>query len=211
MTTVEPPTTSATTSPATTTASPTVTTARTLIEPWGAPEDGLKVSVIVPDGWNIEDGYVVKGDEADGTLMAVIAGMVEHVYADRCQWTSTELDPPLGPTVDHLTTAFATIWGSGATAPVDVTVDSYAGKSMVMTVPDDVDFAECDEQHFVGWSDPENSGPSRWYQGAGQILRHWILDVDGERLLIEASHFPELSAEGLAELETVIESIQIET
>ena len=162
----------------------------------------------MPDGWEIRDGYVTKGDEADRTLVGVGAGIVEHVYADRCKWASTQLDPPLGPTVADLAIAFSTIWGSDATAPVDVTIDGYAGKSMVMTVPDDVDFAECDSQHFVGWSDPDHAGPSRWYQGPGQILRHWILDVNGERLLIEVSHFPELPAEGLAELETIIDSIQ---
>jgi hypothetical protein len=39
----------------------------------------------------------------------------------------------------------------------------------------------------------------------------WTLDVDGVRLVIEASFIPEASPEDRAELERIIDSIQIES
>ena len=190
-------------------------TARTLLSPWGSGTlaEGVELSLMVPGDWEINGGFVVKGDDSDGTHMRVGAGIIGNLFADRCQWRTTSLDPPLGPSVGDLATAFTTIWGSDATAPVDVTVDTFEGKYMVLTVPADVDFADCDDQRFSGWTEagvPDSSGPSRSYQGPGQILEHWILDVDGVRFVIEASHFPEVSSEGLAELQGIIDSMGIE-
>ncbi len=79
---------------------------------------------------------------------------------------------------------------------------------MVLTVPADADFSQCDQGHFQSWMDDGNG--YRWYQGPGQIEQLWILDVDGERLLVAASHFPDGSPESQAEHQQVIDSIQIE-
>ena len=38
--------------------------------------------------------------------------------------------------------------------------------------------------------------------------RLWILDVDGERLVIDASTLPDATAEDRAELERVVDSIR---
>jgi hypothetical protein len=190
-------------------------TARTFLSPWGSATlaEGVELSLMVPGDWEINDGFVVKDDDSTGTHMRVGAGIIGNLFADRCQWRTTSLDPPLGPSVGDLATAFTTIWGSDATPPVDVAVDGFEGKYMVLTVPADVDFADCDSEQFVGWTETgvsDSSGPSRIYQGPGQILEHWILDVDGVRLVIEASHFPEVSSEGLAELQGIIDSMGIE-
>ncbi|HJQ95090.1 MAG TPA: hypothetical protein VJ935_05195 [Acidimicrobiia bacterium] len=208
--------TTADTSPASTNQSPSTTsesTGRTVLRPWGYEPAGreIELSLVLPDSWEISEGVIAKGDAEDGTHMRFGSGFVGDVFADRCQWTGTALDPALGPTVEDLVTAFSTIWGSDATTAVDETVDGFEGKYMVLTVPTDADFTECDGQHFVGWSEAGHSEPSRWYQGPGQILKHWILDVDGVRLVIEASHFPQQSSEGLAELEGIIDSIEIVT
>lgn len=208
--------TTAETSPATTSPSPSTTSVspeRTVLRPWGYDPvaRNVEISVIMPDGWEVNEGVIAKGDTEDGTQMRLGAGFVGNLFADRCQWSTTRLDPPLGSTVEDLTTAFSTIWGSDASTAVADSVDGFEGEYMVLTVPIDVDFTECDGQRFVGWAEAGSSEPSRWYQGPGQILEHWILDVDGVRLLIEASHFPQQSSEGLAELEGIIDSIEIVT
>ena len=46
------------------------------------------------------------------------------------------VDPPVGPTVDDLVSAWANLPDFAATAAVDVTVDGYAGKQIEFTVPD---------------------------------------------------------------------------
>jgi hypothetical protein len=168
--------------------------------------------MLLPDGWEADspgDGLVGRGDFDDPANWAIVgSSTVANIWADRCQWVGTELDPPVGPTVDDLATAFGTVWGPGATAPVDVVLAGFAGKHMVLTVPTDIDFADCDQGEFRGWSD--NTGCCRYYQGPGQIEEVWILDVDGDRILVRTTYLPELSAQARAEQQQVINSIDIQ-
>ena len=163
---------------------------------------------MLPDGWDATEGFVIKGDDDDvpPTFMRLGSSVVANIYSEPCQ--DNLLDPPLGPTVDDLATAFADAWGTNATTPTEVTLDGFVGKQMVLTVPADVDFADCVTERYMAWRD--TGGGDRWYQGPGQIQESWIVDVEGERLLIEASYFPGLSPENRAELQQVIDSIQIE-
>jgi hypothetical protein len=182
--------------------------ATTVLYPDGRIGDA-QLTLLMPTGWvtwpsnSSIPSAIIKGEPEPPNWMAVGAFSVANIYTDRCQWRSALLDPPVGPTVDDLTIALADVWGSDATPPIDITLDGFAGKQIVLTVPTDVDFADCDNgqfRRFPGW----------WYQGQGQIDRVWILDVEGERLVVLATFFPEGSAKDLAELQQVIDSIQIE-
>ncbi len=187
---------------------PTTVPEPTVIVPWGGPGPRAHLTVMLPDDWEVNDGWIVTGDDdaVPRTFMRVGSSVVANIYSEPCQ--STLLDPPLGPTVDDLATAFADVWGANATTPTEVTLDGFVGKQMVLTVPADVDFADCVTEHYMAWRD--TGGGDRSYQGPGQIQESWIVDVEGERLLIEASYFPEISPENRAELQQVIDSIQIE-
>ena len=67
-----------------------------------------------------------------------------QVYGDPCNWSMTAIDPPLGPTVDDLANALAAQKMRGDATPTDVTIDGYQGKLVAMSVPVDIDFADCD-------------------------------------------------------------------
>ena len=202
-----PPNTSAT-APTTQATATSASAAPTVIVPWGGPGPRVHLTVILPDGWDATEGFVIKGDDADvpPTFMRLGSSVVANIYSEPCQ--DRLLDPPLGSTVDDLATAFAAAWETNATTPTEVTLDGFVGKQMVLTVPADVDFADCVTERYMAWRD--TGGGDRWYQGPGQIQESWIVDVEGERLLIEASYFPGLSPENRAELQQVIDSIQIE-
>lgn len=194
-------------------APPTTTTfvpgATTVIRPQGRNGPGAHLTVMMPTGWvtwpssSESPAAITKGDPEPPNWMAVGAASVADIYNDRCQWMRTMLEPRIGPTVEDLTIALADVWGADAAAPIDVTLDGFAGTQMVLTGPTDVDFADCDNGEFRRW-------PGLWYQGPGQMDRLWILDVEGERVVVIATFFPEGSAEDLAELQQVIDSIQIE-
>jgi len=210
-----PPQTTATASPASSTSAPTATTTASVtvvptdLRPWGGSVPGAHLTVMVLDGWSAFDGFVAKGDADDPpNWMALGSSSVANIYSDRCEWIGALLDPPPGPTVDDLANAFAEIWGSDATTPTDVMVDGFAGKQVVLTVPTDVNFADCVSGHFMSWRD--SGGGDRWYQGPGQIEQLWILDVEGERLLIGATYFPEATPQDRVELQQIIDSIQID-
>jgi hypothetical protein len=51
-----------------------------------------------------------------------------------------------------------------ASAPVDISLDGYAGKSITLHVPDDADFAACDDGLFGSWG-TRGEDPSRYAQG----------------------------------------------
>lgn len=99
-----------------------------------------------------------------------------------------------------------------ATAPVDVTIDGHTGKSITLHVPNDwptgeAAFADCDEGLFGSWgiegSDP---GPYRYHQDPGQIDRLWILDVDGELVVIDIAYYEDTPPSVIGELEAIVES-----
>ena len=72
------------------------------------------------------------------------------------------VDPPVGPTVDDLVSAFANMPGLAPTAAVDITVDGYVGKQIEFTVPDP---NGCREDQFALWQEDGNqhvAGPPAW-------------------------------------------------
>lgn len=175
--------------------------------PWDEDPAGVHLQVTMPQGWQIgPDAGVILKNSGLRTL-AFGGAAVFDIFSDRCDWVGTGLDT--GSTVDELASAFATVWGADASSPTRVTVDGYAGQHMVLTVPSDVRLVECDQSKYVVWAG-QNGDPTRWVQGPGQILNLYILDVEGRRILIQTSHFPDASNDDLAELQQIFDSLQIE-
>jgi hypothetical protein len=160
------------------------------------------VTLTVPDGWAAVQGFGV-GD--DGTVVVVWPSDAEvaDVYADPCRWEDGFVDPPVGPTVDDLATAFANQPQRGESVPVDVSIDGYLGKMIELSVPDDIDFADCDGGEFRSWR-------GRFQQEPGQVDRLHILDVGGQRVVIDAHFVPGTTDADLAEQQAVVDSIQLE-
>ena len=169
---------------------------------------GLTYTFDIPsDGWSglTEDVPILGiGVEPEDALMAVFAN--EHVvYADPCQWEGSEVDPPT-TTVDAIAAALATQPGRDATPPIDVTISGYAGKVVELTVPDDAVFADCDGGQYRSWGPDESV---RYHQAPGQIDRDWILDVDGDIIVVVGMWMPGTDPAMVAELESIVESMVI--
>ena len=159
------------------------------------------VSFTMPDGWTNTGWGVVKGDPAFGLLSME----VHNTYTDSCP--SVALDPPIGPTVDDLASAWADHSAFDATAPTDITVDGFDGKQIAFTVPD-YDEDECAYGDLMLLQD--NTGQDGyWAQAPNQHHDLWILDVDGTRLVIAAFWYPDTSAQDRADIEDIRSSIQI--
>ena len=96
------------------------------------------------------------------------------------------------------------------TSTNDVTVDGYIGREVEFTVPN-YDASECKWNMFGLWQEDGGPGsfPHYWAQGPNVHLQLWILDVDGTRLVIKASYFPNTSEQDRADLEEILDSIQI--
>jgi len=108
-----------------------------------------------------------------------------------------------------------------ATAPTDVTLAGYHGKYLEWSVPKDWvvtgdgDFAGCDVQpnghrDFVSWLGAGGVG-ERWQQMAGQVDRLWILDVNGQRLVVDANYAPGTTQAQHDEEDQVVHSLRFVT
>jgi hypothetical protein len=163
----------------------------------------ISVTFTVPGGWvQFENGENVfwQADEQakppGGASLLFMRG--SWLASDPC--AEAPPDIPVGPTVDDFANALADHPLLDITAPVDVTLDAYSGKYVELQTP--ADLAEC--PFYRPWE------PGIYAQGPGQRWRIWILDVDGIRVVVHADDYAETSAQHQAELQAIVDSIQIE-
>ena len=167
----------------------------------------VPVTVTLPSGWETRDVFVLKS--GSDPLFGLSFFDVADIYADGCQWEVVQ--PPVGPTVDDLVAAYASLPGFGG-AVRDVTVDGFTGKHIQFAVPD-YDPTACREGKFGLLredGDPRpGTPPSLWAQAPEQRNEFRILDVNGTRLVVGAGYPPDISAQDLDELHAILDSVQI--
>jgi hypothetical protein len=160
----------------------------------------VPVTYTVPFGWYSNGWSVLKGALQNGVIFVNVG----NIYTDSCP--SVLVDPPVGPTVDDLVSAWASLPGFDATAASDITVDGFHGKQIEFTVPD-YGVADCrDEMYLVQEKDID--GPT-YPALTNQHLKVWIIDFDGTRLVALALSFPSTSPQDLAAIDEILASIQI--
>lgn len=175
---------------------------------------GVRMNVTIPaPDWYGEanDGILIKNDDSsapDGAGLIVFAGDPGglEVYGDPCRWSTTRPTAP-STTVDELVAALAVQATRDATEPVDVSIDGHAGKAMTLHVPDDAVFSSCDLGYFGSWGIVDDATPSRYHQDPGQIDELWILDVDGELVVLDAAYYAGTPQAVVDELRAIVESM----
>ena len=137
--------------------------------------------VDVPAGYTGRgDGYEISAEE--GSFRHFDTWTVAEVATQACG-SGDWVDP--GPGVEDLAEALAALPVWQSTEPAPVTIDGHEGVVMELNVPADLP-AGC------------SSGPHSWRDfhgstqgvGPGKTQRVWIVDVDGQRLMMVAGYFP---------------------
>jgi hypothetical protein len=169
----------------------------------GSGNPRVRLVVTVPAGWRSFCGPECFGLVFGPANAKVGIGYfaVDNVYADPCGHALQA--PPLGSSVDDLAEALSTLPGTEATTPIATTVDGHPGKYIAFTIRDDIGCLPT--QHYL-WETA--SGGKRWAEAIGQKFRLWALDIDGDRMLVQADSLPGASAADLAELDAVVGSIR---
>ena len=176
---------------------------------------GPQITVTIPaPGWFGEEfaGILVKNDNPDAPEGAGMIGPFIgdlYVYADPCQWEGTAPDSPAS-TVDEFVTAMSAQASRDASAPVDITVGGYSGKSITVHVPEDAVFSDCDRGYFGSWTIGQDQEPYRYHQDPGQIDELWILDFDGQLMVIDTAYYAETPAGDVDEMRAIVESATFE-
>lgn len=177
--------------------------------------DGLELTVDVPAGWNGFSSWGLIGPSGEWPPNGAMLGFwdVGNLYVDPLDPLAGVLDPPLGRDVDALVRGLAAQPGQLVGEPVDVVVDGYPGRMIELRIPATTAFDDCMSgfNQYRLWVSAEDVSHYRCLQGPGQIERVWAIDVNGRRLVISAGSFPDTSPADLADIEAMIDSIQIDT
>jgi hypothetical protein len=166
-------------------------------------DDSIMLTYRAPGGaWEAIPGgglWLERNSSPGGA--AVIFHRGNWLYSDPCR--SDELlraDISVGPTVDDFATALDSHPLLEVTTPVDVTLAGYSGKYTELQVPSDL--TGC-----VKYRPVEGT---IYAQGPGQRWHLWILDVEGIRVVIQSTDYAGTSTQHQAELQDIVDSIQIE-
>jgi hypothetical protein len=179
--------------------------------------DNVQITFALPDGWawNDSDNRAdVRGHALtphDG-LFNKATGMVAPqgmrlqflrggwLFSDPCRKVDAVPDIRVGPSASDFVDALAAHPLLDVTTPVPVTLGGYSGKYLDLQVPSNI--ADCTFGYHP-WA------PSYYAPGPNHQWHIWSLNVDGVRVVIMSEDFPGTSAQDLAEMRAITESIQI--
>jgi predicted small secreted protein len=171
------------------------------------------VLTVPATGWTSSDHILAKTlpGGSDSAITKLSTWTIGNLKADPCRWKAGALDPPVGPTVGDLAAALIEQVGPTVATSTDVTLGGHRGKKIEYSAPSDFDHSSCDEGVYSRWqpaSDPSDWGG--WVEAGGQRNAVYIIDVDGQRLVVDTMSLPAASAGDLAELDQIIASIRFE-
>jgi hypothetical protein len=170
-----------------------------------ARDDTIRVTFTVPDGWASNDSGAAINKPATGWVapqgMGLLFDRGGWLRSDPCIKVDTVSDIPVGPSVDDFANALADHPLIDATTPTSVSLGGYSGKYMDLQLPSDI--TDCTFAYYA-WV------PSMPAQGPSHRRHLWILDVEGIRVVVQTADFAGTTAEDLAELQAIVDSIQIE-
>ena len=162
--------------------------------------------------WFSNGKFILRSDSVSG----ISVWDVTEIPRDPCHWKDSLEDP--GDSVDEVVDALTAQATRQASTPKDVTLAGYKGRYLEWSVPidavvtGDADFAGCDlwpdngHRDFVSWL--SGSHGERYQQMAGQVDRLWILDVDGQTLVVDATHEAGQTTADLDEQSRIVESLR---
>lgn len=177
-------------------------------------------TVVLPPGWFDNDFRFVEKYPDTGVprpVLALSVWDVAKVVRDPCHWHGQSFDP--GPGVANLVAALVAQQMRNATTPTDVTLAGYTGKYLEWSVPADMqsskwtEFDACDlssdgtDRDFVNWF---GMGEDQDYNELvpGQVDKLWVLDVKGQRLVVDATYSPDTSEGDRGALVAVVDSLR---
>jgi hypothetical protein len=170
-------------------------------------DDTIRFTITVPDGWSgFGVGVYAESTPTDTANLLFARGA--WLLSDPCKYIATDI--AVGPTVADFVDAVAAHPILDTTAPVDVTLAGYSGKYFDLQVPADI--SQCETEPGNPSSGPiyRPWEPGIYAQGPGQRWHVWVLDVDGVRVVVESMDYAGTPAARRAELQTIVDSIQIQ-
>lgn len=143
----------------------------------GLPDSPL-AELDLPAGFSGNDAWVWVNDVGDDEWGAITLVSVGDVYPDPCARGGNP--PKVGPSVADFSRALAAQKVTTKTAPIPVSVDGHEGVYLEVSVPVGFHLSSCPGEEFILWEAGEES-PGL---DASFVSRYWVLDVDGQRVVL---------------------------
>lgn len=170
----------------------------------------VRVTFTAPTGWEGKVGapYLAYANPTgrDAPSYGVVFAIFDKVLADPCHFDQGFKEALPTSSVDALVTALTDVPGFDASTPIDVTMDGYAGKQLTLAAPASFEGCTLAPEGSIVWQLPLGTNSPFI---AGQRSRLWILEVDGQRLVIDLPEAPNQSAQERADAQAVFDSIRI--
>lgn len=162
--------------------------------------------VDLPEGLNGGAEYIWASPENGGWILGYWT--VDAVYLDPCTRKGT---------FDTRKLKFPDIWVEALGAQrrtetsraVPVTLGGYDGIYVELTAPTDLDFSTCRGKRLTIFETTAKGG-HHWIAEPGVVERYWVLDVDGEQVVLTGAVTPETTDAQAEQLTRVVESVQFE-
>lgn len=148
----------------------------------------------VPSGFDDEASWYVVSPDQKKFLGLFVVGRVAR---DACTPRESRFIDP-GSSVEDLANALVAQKSTRASTPKQVTIGGYDGLYVELASPHDI--SRCRQTG--------NLWEGRGVYGDAQVDLVWILDVDGQRLVVNAAHGATASASDIHKLTSMAESIQ---
>jgi hypothetical protein len=169
----------------------------------------VRVQLMLPAGWASADAgralYKPAGQpseqDANSPMLAIQA--VAGVVTDVCRTGPRVTFTPIGPTVEDMATALATLIGPERRGPTDVVLGGYPARRFDLTHLLD----ECGGPEGRWLWETATGAHFVFLQGATATI--YVVDVDGDRLVI-ATHYRGSPVDEVHQLDAIIASIDIE-
>jgi hypothetical protein len=189
-------------------AAPVLDAARLAPGPHSLELEGMVITFAVPDGWRGATNGVVDSDlGADAPVGAALSfWIVTNIYENPCRWNGSLAKPAVGSTVNDLVAGLANQKDHPSGQRIKAQVDGHAATELRMAVPDDLALSTCWNGEFRSW---QSHAGDRSHQGPGQIDQLFILNVEGRRLVIDASFFPGTSDKDRGALFDMVRTVRI--
>ena len=176
--------------------------------------DPLTWAIRIPEGWVTAGGWLAyptelgtagdgKNDasevvgDPDGLAVSFVSA--PQVFLDSCDFGSMSDARSVAALVAVIRAKADWV----VSTPVDVSISGFAGQRLDATLPADLSVCEPDVFLAIGQSGTENGF---YAQGPSQLLRLWILDVEGRVVLLSRQAFAATPAARLAEATNLIET-----
>jgi hypothetical protein len=144
-------------------------------------------------------------DEEDSEFSTVEYWAVHGVYDDPCRWKGAA--PEIGPAVGDLVAALSEQrYTEVVSGPERVTLGGHDGVLISVRVPADLDVSRCTEGRYMFWQG--SPGDAHHQAPVGTTEQMWILDVDGQRVVLGTAATAGVPEGEVAELTTMVESVR---